>query len=77
MVLNLASNLASLRVFIPLGATWSTVGLAMAGAQITGASIGASLAVRIWGRIGGQLILPLLVIVLAGMALRLLWQALA
>ena len=72
-VLNFSSNLASLMVFIPLGATWWTVGLAMAGAQIVGASIGASLAVRI----GAKLIKPLLVTVSIGMALRLLWQALA
>jgi len=69
-VLNFASNLASLLVFVQLGATWWTVGLAMAGAQIMGASLGATLALRI----GSRLIKPLLVIVSTGMALRLLWQ---
>lgn len=70
--LNFASNLGSLLVFIPTGATWWAVGLAMAVAQILGASLGARLAMRI----GAGLIKPLLVITSTGMALRLLWQAL-
>ena len=71
-MLNFASNLGSLLVFIPFGAMWWGVGLAMAVAQVAGASLGAKLAVRV----GARLIKPLLVIVSTAMALRLLWQAL-
>jgi uncharacterized membrane protein YfcA len=71
-MLNFASNLGSLLVFIPLGATWWAVGLAMAAAQVLGALVGARLAIRV----GARLIKPLLVIVSTAMALRLLWQAL-
>jgi uncharacterized membrane protein YfcA len=72
-MLNFASNLGSLLVFIPSGATWWAVGLAMAAAQVAGAALGARLAMRI----GARLIKPLLVVVSSAMALRLLWQALA
>ncbi len=72
-MLNFASNLGSLVVFIPTGATWWAIGFAMAAAQITGASLGARLAIRI----GAGLIKPLLVVTSTAMALRLLWQALA
>ncbi len=72
-MLNFASNLGSLLVFIPAGATWWAVGLAMAAAQVAGAALGARLAMRI----GARLIKPLLVIVSSTMALRLMWQALA
>jgi len=72
-LLNFASNLGSLLVFIPSGATWWGMGLAMAAAQVAGASLGARLALRI----GARLIKPLLVTVSSVMALRLLWQALA
>jgi hypothetical protein len=72
-MLNFASNLGSLLVFIPTGATWWAVGLAMAAAQVAGASLGARLAMRV----GAGLIKPLLVIVSTAMALRLLWQAVA
>ena len=71
-MLNFSSNIGSLLVFIPSGATWWAVGLAMAAAQVLGASLGARLALRI----GSRLIKPLLVTVSTGMALRLLWQAL-
>lgn len=71
-MLNFASNIGSLLIFIPSGATWWGVGLAMAAAQVAGASLGARLAVRL----GAGLIKPLLVIVSSAMALRLLWQAL-
>jgi uncharacterized protein len=70
-MLNFASNIGSLLVFIPSGAMWWGVGLAMAVAQIAGASLGARLAMRV----GANLIKPLLVVVSAAMALRLLWQA--
>jgi hypothetical protein len=70
-MLNFASNIGSLLVFIPSGATWWAVGLAMAAAQVLGASLGARLALRI----GARLIKPLLVTISTGMALRLLWQA--
>jgi uncharacterized protein len=72
-VLNFASNIGSLLIFIPSGAMWWAVGLAMAVAQIAGASLGARLAIRV----GAQLIKPLLVVISTAMALRLLWQALA
>jgi uncharacterized membrane protein YfcA len=70
-MLNFASNVGSLLVFIPSGATWWAVGLAMAAAQVAGASLGARLAMRV----GAGLIKPLLVVVSTAMALRLLWQA--
>jgi uncharacterized protein len=72
-MLNFASNVGSLLVFIPTGATWWVTGFAMAAAQIAGASLGARLALRI----GSGLIRPLLVVVSTAMALRLLWQAFA
>jgi uncharacterized membrane protein YfcA len=72
-MLNFASNLGSLLVFIQTGATWWFVGLAMAAAQVAGASLGARLAMRV----GAGLIKPLIVTVSVIMALRLLWQALA
>lgn len=71
-MLNFASNLGSLLIFIPSGAMWWAVGLAMAAAQVAGATLGARLAVRV----GAGLIKPLLVVVSTAMALRLLWQAL-
>ena len=71
-MLNFASNIGSLLVFIPLGAMWWGVGFAMAVAQVAGAALGARLAMRI----GARLIKPLLVVTSTGMALRLLWQAL-
>jgi uncharacterized membrane protein YfcA len=70
-MLNFASNLGSLLVFIQTGATWWAVGLAMAVAQVAGASLGARLAMRM----GAGLIKPLIVTVSTAMALRLLWQA--
>jgi hypothetical protein len=70
-MLNFASNIGSLLVFIPSGAMWWAVGLAMAAAQVAGASLGARLAMRA----GARLIKPLLVVTSTGMALRLLWQA--
>jgi len=70
-MLNFASNLGSLGIFVLSGDIWWTVGLAMAVAQSCGAALGARLAVRI----GAGLIKPLLVLVSGAMALRLLWQA--
>ncbi len=71
-MLNFASNLGSMLVFIPAGATWWAMGFAMAAAQIAGASMGARLAMRV----GARLIRPLLVVISAAMAIRLFWQAL-
>jgi len=71
-LLNFASNLGSLAVFIPSGAMWWGVGIAMGLAQIAGASLGARVAMKI----GARLIKPLIVTVSVAMALRLLWQAL-
>ena len=70
-MLNFASNLGSLLVFVFSGATWWYVGMAMAMAQIVGASLGARIAMRE----GARLIKPLLIVVSTAMALRLLWQA--
>jgi len=70
-MLNFASNLGSLLIFVLAGDIWWAVGLAMAAAQSTGAALGARLAVRV----GAGLIKPLLVVVSGAMALRLLWQA--
>jgi len=70
-MLNFASNIGSLVVFIPSGAMWWGVGLAMAVARVAGGSLGARLA----RRVGAGLIKPLLVVTSTGMALRLLWQA--
>ncbi|MGL4238598.1 TSUP family transporter [Tabrizicola sp.] len=72
-MLNFASNVGSLIVFIPAGATWWAMGFAMAAAQIAGAALGARLAIRI----GAGLIKPLLVVTSTAMAIRLLWQAFA
>lgn len=72
-MLNFASNIGSLLVFIPSGATWWAVGLGMAAAQVAGATLGAQLAMRV----GARLIRPLLVVTSTAMALRLLWQAIA
>jgi uncharacterized membrane protein YfcA len=72
-MLNFASNMGSLLVFMQTGAIWWVVGLCMGVAQVAGANLGARLAMR--G--GAALIKPLLVTVSTAMALRLLWQALA
>lgn len=71
-LLNFASNFGSLLVFALSGATWWAVGLAMAGAQVAGAALGARVAMRV----GARLIRPLLVVTSTAMALRLIWQAL-
>lgn len=70
-MLNFASNIGSLAIFIPSGAMWWGVGLAMSLAQIAGATLGAKMAMKI----GARLIKPLIVTVSVAMALRLLWQA--
>lgn len=69
-LLNFASNIGSLLVFVPSGSIWWAVGIGMALAQVAGASLGARLAMRI----GSRLIKPLLVVTSTGMALRLIWQ---
>lgn len=70
-MLNFASNLGSLAVFAAGGGIWWGIGLAMAAAQIAGASLGARLAMRI----GARLIKPLIVVTSSVLAVRLLWQA--
>ena len=70
-MLNFASNIGSLAVFVTTGATWWGVGLVMAVAQVAGAALGARLAMRV----GARLIKPLLVFTSTALALRLLWQA--
>lgn len=69
-LLNFASNLGSLLVFVAAGAVWWKVGLVMAAAQTAGAALGARLAMRV----GARLIRPLLVFTSGAMALRLIWQ---
>lgn len=69
-LLNFASNLGSLLVFIPGGGVWWITGLCMALAQTLGAALGSRLAMRV----GAKLIKPLLVTTSALMALRLVWQ---
>ncbi len=69
-LLNFASNLGALAVFVATGSIWWATGFAMAAAQVAGAALGARLAMRV----GAQLIKPLLVLTSTGMALRLLWQ---
>lgn len=72
-LLNFASNVGSLVIFIPSGAMWWGVGIGMGLAQVAGASLGARMAMRV----GSRLIKPLIVTVSIAMALRLLWQALS
>jgi uncharacterized protein len=69
-MLNFASNLGSLLVFAAAGGIWWRIGLAMAVAQVLGATLGARLAMRV----GARLIKPLLVVSSSALALRLLWQ---
>jgi uncharacterized membrane protein YfcA len=69
-LLNFASNIGSLLVFIPSGSMWWAVGSGMALAQVAGASLGSRLAMRV----GSGLIKPLLVITSSAMAIRLIWQ---
>ena len=69
-LLNFASNLGSLAVFIPAGGVLWAVGLGMAVAQTCGAAIGAKLAMRV----GAGLIRPLLIVTSSAMAVRLIWQ---
>ena len=72
-MLNFASNLGSLVIFIPSGSVLWAVGFGMAMTQTMGAWLGAKLAMRI----GARLIRPLLVVTSTAMALRLIWQALS
>ena len=71
-MLNFASNLGSLVIFIPSGSVLWAVGFGMALTQTMGAWLGAKLAMRI----GARLIRPLLVVTSTAMALRLIWQVL-
>ena len=70
-LLNLASNAGGLAVFALVAHPWWGTGLAMAAAQVAGATLGARLAVRV----GARVIRPLLVTVSLLLAARLLWQA--
>ena len=70
-LLNFASNLGSLAVFVLSGGVWWATGLAMALAQTAGAALGARLAMRV----GARLIKPLLVVTSTALALRLAWAA--
>ncbi|SMO76169.1 TSUP family transporter [Paracoccus laeviglucosivorans] len=71
-LLNFASNLGGLVAFAFVGKPLWLLGLAMAAAQIAGATLGARLAMRI----GARVIKPLLVITSTALALRLIWQML-
>jgi len=69
-LLNAASNLGALAVFALVAQPWWGLGLAMALAQVAGATLGARLALRV----GARVIRPLLVAVSLALAARLLWQ---
>lgn len=71
-LLNFASNLGGLIAFAFVGKPLWLLGLAMAVAQIAGASLGARLAMRI----GARVIKPLLVVTSTALAARLIWQML-
>lgn len=66
-IMNFASNLASLVVFVALGAVHWGVGLAMAAGAAAGARLGAKVAIKQ----GVGLIKPMIVVVSIAMALRL------
>jgi uncharacterized protein len=68
-LLNFASNIGGLLAFAITGAPWWFIGIAMGGAQVAGAILGARLAIRV----GARLIKPLLVVTSTLLALRLLW----
>ena len=70
-LLNFASNIGAMAVFVLVASPWWLVGLGMGAAQFAGAQLGSRLAVRV----GAGLIRPLLVTVSVALALRLLWQA--
>lgn len=70
-LLNLASNLGALAVFVWFGSVWWGIGLAMAAAQVAGATLGSRFAVLK----GARLIKPLLVTVSLALAARLIFQA--
>jgi uncharacterized membrane protein YfcA len=69
-LLNFASNIGSLAVFVLSGAVLWKVGLAMALGQTAGALIGARVAM--WR--GAEVIKPLLIAISTALALRLIWQ---
>ncbi len=66
-LLNFASNIGGLLAFAITGAPWWIIGIAMGGAQVCGARLGARLAMRI----GARLIKPLLVMTSVLLAIRL------
>ena len=68
-LLNFASNLGAMGVFVFSGAVWWGMGAAMALAQIAGAALGARLALRL----GAGLVKPLLVTTSVLMATKLVW----
>jgi hypothetical protein len=67
---NLASNGASVLIFMASGKTLWLLGFVMAAGSITGAWIGAHLAIRH----GAAVIRPLLILVSLGLTARLIWQ---
>lgn len=69
-LLNFASNIGSLAVFVLIAQPLWAVGLAMGAAQLAGAWLGARLAMRV----GARLIRPVLVVAATALALRLLWD---
>lgn len=69
-LLNFASNVGGLVGFMMVASPWWITGLAMGGAQILGARIGAGLALRR----GASVIKPLLVLTTSAMAAKLIWD---
>jgi uncharacterized membrane protein YfcA len=67
-MLNFATNIGALIVFLLAGAVYWKIGLLMGVAQFIGARLGASLAIRI----GAKLIKPLLVLICVALAIKLL-----
>lgn len=70
---NLATNLASLVIFIPQGAVWWTIGVAMAGANVLGGWLGARTAVAK----GSSFIRVVFVCVVSAFILKIGWDTIS
>jgi uncharacterized membrane protein YfcA len=70
-VMNFASNIASLGLFLSLGQVWLTAGLVMGAGQWLGARIGSHMVLR--G--GARFIRPIFLTMVVALAVKLLWNA--